>query len=185
MLTFISTARTSFFPPYCVFFFFFFYYFCFFLFGSFFFFFQAEDGIRDIGVTGVQTCALPISASLMISHNMDHLEQAISATTEANNRQADRPERWDDRPYIPDHLDEPVAQRSDTPTEAPPREEVQESPESPESPGPRSHHEPSTGRAETQGAENSRQDNPIVIDLENVDAISITTLSDVDPEELD
>src|SRR3712207_8710342 len=26
-----------------------------------FFFFQAEDGIRDIGVTGVQTCALPIS----------------------------------------------------------------------------------------------------------------------------
>src|SRR3712207_7633345 len=27
-----------------------------------FFFFQAEDGIRDIGVTGVQTCALPISS---------------------------------------------------------------------------------------------------------------------------
>src|SRR3712207_8172400 len=24
------------------------------------FYFQAEDGIRDIGVTGVQTCALPI-----------------------------------------------------------------------------------------------------------------------------
>src|SRR3712207_1075678 len=30
----------------------------------FFFFFQAEDGIRDIGVTGVQTCALPISKAL-------------------------------------------------------------------------------------------------------------------------
>src|SRR3712207_8551353 len=29
-----------------------------------FFFFQAEDGIRDIGVTGVQTCALPISRRL-------------------------------------------------------------------------------------------------------------------------
>src|SRR6267154_4564165 len=28
-----------------------------------FFFFQAEDGIRDGRVTGVQTCALPISAS--------------------------------------------------------------------------------------------------------------------------
>src|SRR2546430_9922367 len=28
---------------------------------SFFFFFQAEDGIRDLTVTGVQTCALPIS----------------------------------------------------------------------------------------------------------------------------
>src|SRR2546430_5113996 len=27
----------------------------------FFFFFQAEDGIRDVTVTGVQTCALPIS----------------------------------------------------------------------------------------------------------------------------
>src|SRR5260370_37249515 len=27
---------------------------------SFFFFFQAEDGIRDSSVTGVQTCALPI-----------------------------------------------------------------------------------------------------------------------------
>src|SRR5947208_7773192 len=39
---------------------------CFFYFLSiffFFFFFQAEDGIRDDLVTGVQTCALPISAS--------------------------------------------------------------------------------------------------------------------------
>src|SRR5688572_31825324 len=30
------------------------------LFFFFFFFFQAEDGIRDLTVTGVQTCALPI-----------------------------------------------------------------------------------------------------------------------------
>src|SRR2546429_7311245 len=29
--------------------------------GLLFFFFQAEDGIRDVAVTGVQTCALPIS----------------------------------------------------------------------------------------------------------------------------
>src|SRR5437764_7013998 len=29
----------------------------------FFFFFQAEDGIRDTSVTGVQTCALPISTT--------------------------------------------------------------------------------------------------------------------------
>src|SRR2546430_6876577 len=28
-----------------------------------FFFFQAEDGIRDLTVTGVQTCALPISCA--------------------------------------------------------------------------------------------------------------------------
>src|SRR5690606_40658673 len=29
-----------------------------------FFFFQAEDGIRDFHVTGVQTCALPISKAI-------------------------------------------------------------------------------------------------------------------------
>src|SRR2546429_4559850 len=34
------------------------------LFLFFFFFFQAEDGIRDVAVTGVQTCALPISLVL-------------------------------------------------------------------------------------------------------------------------
>ena len=38
----------------------FFVFFCFFLFFFLFFFFQAEDGIRDHCVTGVQTCALPI-----------------------------------------------------------------------------------------------------------------------------
>src|SRR5207237_6645212 len=31
------------------------------IYSFFFFFFQAEDGIRDSSVTGVQTCALPIS----------------------------------------------------------------------------------------------------------------------------
>src|SRR2546430_6978235 len=34
------------------------------IFFCFFFFFQAEDGIRDLTVTGVQTCALPISLAL-------------------------------------------------------------------------------------------------------------------------
>src|SRR5688572_25214842 len=34
------------------------------MFYHFFFFFQAEDGIRDLTVTGVQTCALPISVNL-------------------------------------------------------------------------------------------------------------------------
>src|SRR2546421_2606728 len=34
------------------------------LFFCFFFFFQAEDGIRDLIVTGVQTCALPILSLL-------------------------------------------------------------------------------------------------------------------------
>src|SRR2546430_5074429 len=32
-----------------------------------FFFFQAEDGIRDLTVAGVQTCALPISKSPLIA----------------------------------------------------------------------------------------------------------------------
>ena len=35
----------------------------------FFFFFQAEDGIRDDLVTGVQTCALPISAATRNGQN--------------------------------------------------------------------------------------------------------------------
>src|SRR5687768_17679970 len=43
-----------------LFFLFFFFFFVLFFFFFFFFFFQAEDGIRDVAVTGVQTCALPI-----------------------------------------------------------------------------------------------------------------------------
>src|SRR3712207_3181121 len=44
-----------------------------------FFFFQAEDGIRDIGVTGVQTCALPIY---------------VTRLTETENRVLDREPSW-------------------------------------------------------------------------------------------
>src|SRR5256886_16814546 len=40
----------------------------------FFFFFQAEDGIRDLTVTGVQTCALPIS--------QDDLDDALAVIQE-------------------------------------------------------------------------------------------------------
>src|SRR5438445_6030162 len=39
------------------------------------FFFQAEDGIRDIGVTGVQTCALPISGELAQPQDADQADQ--------------------------------------------------------------------------------------------------------------
>src|SRR5690348_17473569 len=39
---------------------FFFFFYCCYWYYFFFFFFQAEDGIRDGRVTGVQTCALPI-----------------------------------------------------------------------------------------------------------------------------
>src|SRR5205809_8092902 len=39
-----------------------------------FFFFQAEDGIRDVAVTGVQTCALPIYplAQRELAHGLVH-----------------------------------------------------------------------------------------------------------------
>src|SRR6266496_3907647 len=40
------------------------------------FFFQAEDGIRDLYVTGVQTCALPISA---VVPGLDAADQAARA----------------------------------------------------------------------------------------------------------
>src|SRR5256884_6664739 len=40
-----------------------------------FFFFQAEDGIRDVAVTGVQTCALPISTQwAFLSSRYDHFQ---------------------------------------------------------------------------------------------------------------
>src|SRR5437762_9648401 len=51
----------------------FFFYFFLFIFFFFFFFFQAEDGIRDTSVTGVQTCALPIFADLGIGRTFQNL----------------------------------------------------------------------------------------------------------------
>src|SRR5207253_5386488 len=47
----------------------------------FFFFFQAEDGIRDGHVTGVQTCALPISAWFRSGIAYPGRRQAESRTT--------------------------------------------------------------------------------------------------------
>src|SRR5688572_32502468 len=44
-----------------------------------FFFFQAEDGIRDLTVTGVQTCALPIFAQLLL----DRRELVLEVEDEA------------------------------------------------------------------------------------------------------
>src|SRR3712207_7412556 len=49
-----------------------------------FFFFQAEGGIRDIGVTGVQTCALPIYvAGLELDQ---HVHVAVGAEVVAQHR---------------------------------------------------------------------------------------------------
>src|SRR5256886_10897379 len=44
-----------------------------------FFFFQAEDGIRDLTVTGVQTCALPIYASAW-ARSLESLDRAARAS---------------------------------------------------------------------------------------------------------
>src|SRR3712207_73020 len=47
----------------------------------FLFFFQAEDGIRDIGVTGVQTCALPILTAAATLAFSDSTSVAIGMLT--------------------------------------------------------------------------------------------------------
>src|SRR5437867_8332340 len=48
----------------------------------FFFFFQAEDGIRDRTVTGVQTCALPISAPELVDQVLFALSQVPIRTVQ-------------------------------------------------------------------------------------------------------
>src|SRR3712207_8040486 len=57
---------------------------------KFFFFFQAEDGIRDIGVTGVQTCALPISKRDTGWPNGLSLNSTRTTTTRTLPRRGDR-----------------------------------------------------------------------------------------------
>src|SRR2546429_1195755 len=46
------------------------------------FFFQAEDGIRDVAVTGVQTCALPISRRTSTNSTFISLRRAPRAAPE-------------------------------------------------------------------------------------------------------
>src|SRR5260370_10584360 len=47
-----------------------------------FFFFQAEDGIRDSSVTGVQTCALPILVGVLVS------ERSVVVILDGTSRQS-------------------------------------------------------------------------------------------------
>src|SRR2546427_7829564 len=52
-----------------------------------FFFFQAEDGIRDLTVTGVQTCALPISLQLLHAKELDTaLERYVTFDLETTDK---------------------------------------------------------------------------------------------------
>src|SRR5216684_7292969 len=53
----------------------------------YFFFFQAEDGIRDVAVTGVQTCALPISL-LALNGREYELDPEITAIADPNGVQS-------------------------------------------------------------------------------------------------
>src|SRR2546426_9139088 len=52
----------------------------------FFFFFQAEDGIRDYKVTGVQTCALPISVVSVTTAKPEVITKAVDRIRAGNPR---------------------------------------------------------------------------------------------------
>src|SRR6266496_5816020 len=60
----------------------------------FFFFFQAEDGIRDLYVTGVQTCALPISNVLFGAFGQ--VASGVAAATAGGDRGSVRSASADD-----------------------------------------------------------------------------------------
>src|SRR5256886_9079385 len=66
------------------------------VFYSSFFFFQAEDGIRDLTVTGVQTCALPISAR--VAHFFTEIDDAVPAVHRVNDRLQTQHDRDGERP---------------------------------------------------------------------------------------
>src|SRR5699024_11356614 len=72
------------------------------------FFFQAEDGIRDRNVTGVQTCALPIS-----DYSSDEIEYARVWLEVIDNKDIDhlhvthQPEGEQVNPYDDDSVDYP------------------------------------------------------------------------------
>src|SRR5687768_17973991 len=69
---------------------------------AFFFFFQAEDGIRDVAVTGVQTCALPIWPGS--PPRADRLPSR-RRTTAPSSPPAERPARRSRRPADPPRSD--------------------------------------------------------------------------------
>src|SRR5690606_40428974 len=73
-------------------------------------FFQAEDGIRDFHVTGVQTCALPISASRTVTSLMAMvpLSECRMPTLISSEDSAAVP--------VPDSPDDPQAARARTRT---------------------------------------------------------------------
>src|SRR3712207_7718847 len=80
-----------------------------------FFFFQAEDGIRDIGVTGVQTCALPICFVWLKARRVDRHRYAFlfeRATAYCSERIA-QPSTAPTTPSPPSSSSTPPATRSE------------------------------------------------------------------------
>src|SRR2546430_8324881 len=72
----------------------------------FFFFFQAEDGIRDLTVTGVQTCALPIlpHREELAERNLHpRLLAAVPVDAQADRVQLVDPARMAREPDVIDH----------------------------------------------------------------------------------
>src|SRR5690606_39589719 len=76
---------------------------------SCFFFFQAEDGIRDFHVTGVQTCALPIWPATWVARSTTCGCNAVfhpcpwtcCAPTHPPERAASSPWAWTSTPDMP------------------------------------------------------------------------------------
>src|SRR5690606_7439234 len=73
---------------------------------SFCFFFQAEDGIRDFHVTGVQTCALPIYHSTRDQEGMGHKGRGVLNLALSKDGKV-----WE-AALILDYIDEPEKQYS-------------------------------------------------------------------------
>src|SRR3712207_8008049 len=68
-------------------------------------FIQAEDGIRGIGVTGVQTCALPISPTPM----KNKINKMLSSTVLMEG--SDHPSSWSVGVAAPEQRNEPGPDR--------------------------------------------------------------------------
>src|SRR5256885_4881720 len=89
-------------------------------------FFQAEDGIRDYKVTGVQTCALPISGqpvkTFTIGFPVPEYDESKYAAAVARHLETDhhvlevRPDALEVLPKLAYHYDEPFADSSAIPT---------------------------------------------------------------------
>src|SRR5258708_3271959 len=74
----------------------------------FFFFFQAEDGIRDDLVTGVQTCALPISHRRCRAFRGRRMAPGTSTAMNGKPMSASGPiadMRWPSAPMVLDAID--------------------------------------------------------------------------------